>query len=84
MPGHGQDPAQPLGLGGLEPAAARSPAPVVRRMDGRQDQEEKLLPLKRWQEPEDIAAMAVFLASKQGQNIAGQTINVDGGYVMHW
>ncbi|MGZ3356567.1 MAG: SDR family oxidoreductase, partial [Isosphaeraceae bacterium] len=44
----------------------------------------KLVPLKRWQEPEDIAAMAVFLASKQGQNIAGQTINVDGGYVMHW
>jgi NAD(P)-dependent dehydrogenase (short-subunit alcohol dehydrogenase family) len=44
----------------------------------------KLVPLNRWQEPEDIAAMAVFLASKQGQNIAGQTINVDGGYVMHW
>jgi 2-hydroxycyclohexanecarboxyl-CoA dehydrogenase len=45
---------------------------------------QKLVPLNRWQEPEDIAAMAVFLASKQGQNIAGQTINVDGGYVMHW
>jgi NAD(P)-dependent dehydrogenase (short-subunit alcohol dehydrogenase family) len=44
----------------------------------------KLVPLNRWQEPEDIAAMSVFLASKQGQNIAGQTINVDGGYVMHW
>jgi NAD(P)-dependent dehydrogenase (short-subunit alcohol dehydrogenase family) len=45
---------------------------------------EKLVPLNRWQEPEDIAAMAVFLASKRGHNIAGQTINVDGGYVMHW
>jgi NAD(P)-dependent dehydrogenase (short-subunit alcohol dehydrogenase family) len=44
----------------------------------------KLVPLNRWQEPEDIAAMAVFLASQQGKNIAGQTINVDGGYVMHW
>ncbi len=44
----------------------------------------KLVPLNRWQEPEDIAAMAVFLASRQGRNIAGQTINVDGGYVMHW
>jgi enoyl-[acyl-carrier-protein] reductase (NADH) len=31
-----------------------------------------------------FAAMAVFLASKHGQNIAGQTINVDGGYAMHW
>jgi 2-hydroxycyclohexanecarboxyl-CoA dehydrogenase len=48
------------------------------------DKIKKLVPLNRWQEPEDIAAMAVFLASKQGQNIAGQTINVDGGYVMHW
>ena len=48
------------------------------------DKIKKLVPLNRWQEPEDIGAMAVFLASKQGQNIAGQTINVDGGYVMHW
>ena len=44
----------------------------------------KLVPLNRWQEPEDLAAMAVFLASEQGRNVAGQTINVDGGYVMHW
>jgi 2-hydroxycyclohexanecarboxyl-CoA dehydrogenase len=45
---------------------------------------QKLVPLNRWQEPEDIAAMAVFLASNRGRNITGQTINVDGGYVMHW
>jgi 2-hydroxycyclohexanecarboxyl-CoA dehydrogenase len=44
----------------------------------------KLVPLNRWQQPEDIAAMAVFLASNQARNITGQTINVDGGYVMHW
>ena len=43
----------------------------------------KLVPLNRWQQPEDIAAMAVFLASNQATNITGQTINVDGGYVMH-
>jgi 2-hydroxycyclohexanecarboxyl-CoA dehydrogenase len=45
---------------------------------------QKLVPLNRWQAPEDIAAMAVFLASSRGRNITGQTINVDGGYVMHW
>jgi NAD(P)-dependent dehydrogenase (short-subunit alcohol dehydrogenase family) len=44
----------------------------------------KLVPLGRWQEPEDIAAMAVFLASPRAANVTGQTINVDGGYVMHW
>jgi NAD(P)-dependent dehydrogenase (short-subunit alcohol dehydrogenase family) len=44
----------------------------------------RLIPLGRWQEPEDIAAMAVFLASPRAANITGQTINVDGGYVMHW
>jgi len=48
------------------------------------DKIKKLVPLNRWQEPEDIAAMAVFLASTQARNITGQTINVDGGYVMHW
>jgi NAD(P)-dependent dehydrogenase (short-subunit alcohol dehydrogenase family) len=44
---------------------------------------EKLVPLNRWQTPEDIAAMAVFLASARAANVTGQTINVDGGYVMH-
>jgi len=44
----------------------------------------KLVPLNRWQTPEDIAAMAVFLASDRAANITGQTMNVDGGYVMHW
>ncbi|QDV33147.1 SDR family NAD(P)-dependent oxidoreductase [Tautonia plasticadhaerens] len=44
----------------------------------------RLVPLGRWQEPEDIASMAVFLASPMARNVTGQTINVDGGYVMHW
>ncbi len=44
----------------------------------------RVAPLGRWQTPEDIAAMAVFLASPAAQNVTGQTINVDGGQVMHW
>jgi 2-hydroxycyclohexanecarboxyl-CoA dehydrogenase len=44
----------------------------------------KLVPLNRWQTVEDMAAMAVFLASKRAHNITGQTVNVDGGLVMHW
>jgi len=44
----------------------------------------RVVPLGRWQTPEDIAAMAVFLASERAANVTGQTINVDGGFVMHW
>ncbi|HEV3437421.1 MAG TPA: SDR family oxidoreductase [Gemmata sp.] len=44
----------------------------------------KLVPLNRWQTPEDIASMVVFLASERAANVTGQTVNVDGGYVMHW
>lgn len=43
---------------------------------------DKLVPLNRWQEPEDVAAMAIFLASERARNITGQAINVDGGFVM--
>ncbi len=44
----------------------------------------KVIPLARWQTPEDIAAMIVFLSSSRARNITGQTINIDGGFVMHW
>lgn len=43
----------------------------------------QLVPLNRWQTPEDVAAMAVFLASPRAANVTGQAVNVDGGYVMH-
>ncbi len=43
-----------------------------------------VVPLGRWQKPEDIADMVVFLSSERASEITGQTINVDGGYVMHW
>jgi NAD(P)-dependent dehydrogenase (short-subunit alcohol dehydrogenase family) len=43
----------------------------------------RVVPLGRWQTPEDIAAVAVFLASARAGNVTGQTVNVDGGWVMH-
>jgi NAD(P)-dependent dehydrogenase (short-subunit alcohol dehydrogenase family) len=43
----------------------------------------KVVPLGSWQEPEEMAAMAVYLASPFGKNITGQCVNVDGGFVMH-
>jgi NAD(P)-dependent dehydrogenase (short-subunit alcohol dehydrogenase family) len=39
------------------------------------------IPLRRANEPEDIAAMAVFLASPGARNITGQNYNVDGGTI---
>lgn len=44
----------------------------------------QVVPLRRWQQPEDIAAMIVFLCSARASEVTGQTINVDGGCVMHW
>jgi meso-butanediol dehydrogenase/(S,S)-butanediol dehydrogenase/diacetyl reductase len=39
------------------------------------------VPLKRANEPEDIADMVVFLASPGARNITGQSFNVDGGLI---
>ena len=41
------------------------------------------IPIGRRNDPEDIAAMAVFLAGPGARNITGQSFNVDGGLVMH-
>lgn len=40
------------------------------------------IPLQRVNDPEDIAAMVVFLAGLGGRNITGQSFNVDGGLVL--
>lgn len=44
----------------------------------------QVVPLGRWQTPDDVAEMIVFLSSKRAAQVTGQTINVDGGFVMHW
>jgi 2-hydroxycyclohexanecarboxyl-CoA dehydrogenase len=44
----------------------------------------QIVPLGRWQTPQDVANMIVFLSSPCAGEVTGQTINVDGGFVMHW
>jgi NAD(P)-dependent dehydrogenase (short-subunit alcohol dehydrogenase family) len=40
------------------------------------------LPLKTFSTPEDVARMALFLASDDARTVTGQSINVDAGLVM--
>ena len=44
---------------------------------------ESAVPLKRYALPDDIANMAVFLASEYSSYMTGQAINVTGGQEMH-
>lgn len=67
-------------------AALQRTLPEEKRRDYAAWAEEKIRhvsPLGRWQTPEEYAAMAVFLASAHAKNITGQTLNIDGGQVMH-
>jgi NAD(P)-dependent dehydrogenase (short-subunit alcohol dehydrogenase family) len=67
-------------------AAAQARLPEAERADYETWAFEKMrrvTPLARWQTPEDVAAACVFLASRLAANVTGQTVNVDGGQVMH-
>jgi len=66
--------------------AGQAALPESERQDYETWAEEKIRkvsPLGRWQTAEEYAAMSVFLASDHARNITGQTINIDGGQVMH-
>ncbi len=41
------------------------------------------VPLGVWQTPEAVADMILFLSSARAAHVTGQTVNVDGGTVMH-
>jgi len=48
--------------------------------DERRRQIESQIPLRRQGDPEEVASMALFLASPAGRYIAGTSIVIDGGY----
>jgi 2-hydroxycyclohexanecarboxyl-CoA dehydrogenase len=67
-------------------AAGQQALPATERQDydsWARHKIQSVSPLGQWQEPREFAAMAVFLASDHAKNITGQTINIDGGQVMH-
>ncbi len=59
---------------------------LVERNGGTREQAEakavRSVPLRRANDPEDIASLAVYLASDAARNVTGQSWNVDGG--LHW
>jgi 2-hydroxycyclohexanecarboxyl-CoA dehydrogenase len=59
--------------------------PVTERLPYEDWGERKIravVPLGKWQTPEAIADMIVFLSSDRAEHVTGQTINVDGGFVI--
>ena len=57
---------------------AREEGVTVEEMERRRN---SAIPLGRPNDPADIAALAVFLASPGARNITGQSFNVDGGII---
>jgi 3-hydroxybutyrate dehydrogenase len=47
------------------------------------EQESSMTPMGRRLEPDDIAPLAVYLASDAAHMVTGQAINIDGGVVMY-
>ena len=47
------------------------------------DVEAKINPIGRLLEPEEIAGLAVYLASDDARGMTGQALNLSGGSTMH-
>jgi NAD(P)-dependent dehydrogenase (short-subunit alcohol dehydrogenase family) len=65
---------------GLRNAQTRAAARGI-TIEEMQAEQERTIPIGRANTPDDIAALAVFLASPGARNITGQSYNVDGGLV---
>lgn len=66
----------------VAPGAIKTPGATGSIDSKAQKQMIAAVPLARWGEPEDIAGAVAFLASDDAKYITGQTIVVDGGWVL--
>lgn len=63
-------------------APAPVDTPMIKKMHTQSTREQwyRVLPIKRYARPEEIAHAAAFLASDNAAYISGHTLNVDGGF----
>ena len=63
-------------------APAPVDTPMIKKMHTQSTREDwyRVLPIKRYADPEEVAHAAVFLASDGSGYITGHTLNVDGGF----
>lgn len=63
-------------------APAPVDTPMIKKMHDAttRAQWHRVLPIKRYAQPEEVAHAAVFLASDESAYITGHTLNVDGGF----
>lgn len=66
----------------LAPGMARTPATAA-ALEAREDEYLERIPIGRIAEPEEVAAVAVFLVSERAGYMTGATVDVSGGMLMH-
>lgn len=71
-----------INVNAIAPGAIETPGASKMTDEKAKQQTIAMIPLKRMGQPEDIANLAVFLSSDEANYITGQTIIVDGGWIL--
>ena len=66
----------------VAPVAATKMTEKIRTDEKLSDQYLRQIPLRRFGEPEEIAAAFVYLASDEASYVTGQVLSIDGGLYM--
>ncbi|EPX60748.1 3-oxoacyl-[acyl-carrier protein] reductase [Cystobacter fuscus DSM 2262] len=74
-----------INVNGIAPGLIQTPM-TQKRLDDPKQREQSLeqIPWHRAGQPEEIARLALFLASDDGDYVTGQTWTIDGGLTMNW
>lgn len=74
-----------INVNNIAPGMVQTPMTQARLDDpGKRDQSMRIIPWHRPGQPEEIARVALFLASDDGDYVTGQTWTIDGGLSMQW